>query len=104
MDEDSLQSTAKTGLKRRWQRRWATLCRDCGTPILFADNTQPAAPGKKWSPWVAIELYGERDGQLMAWTGEIGYSPKLHVAHAPNCIRTRRRLAWILRNKTGDDL
>ena len=30
MDTDSLKSVAKTGKKRLWQRRWATICRDCG--------------------------------------------------------------------------
>lgn len=101
MDEDSLQSTAKTGLKRRWQRRWSSICKDCGCPIIFLDNTQPPAPGKKWSPWVACEIYGHRDGELVQWQGEIAYDPSRHVKHT-DCPRIRRRLAWILRTKLDE--
>lgn len=101
MDADSLQATAKTGLKRRWQRRWATICKDCGTPIIFLDNTQPAVPGKRWSPWVSCELYGEKDGELVQWAGEIAYSPLRHVKHT-DCPRIRRRRAWLIRQATDD--
>ena len=102
MDDDSLRATAKKGLKRRWQRRWATICKDCGTAILFLDQTQPPVPGKKWSPWVACELYPERDGELLPWNGAISYSPRDHVKHI--CVSHRRKLAWVIRNKQEYDL
>ena len=100
---DTLRKTAKTGLKRRWQRRWANICRDCGTPIIFLDNSQPPTPGKKWNPFIPVELYGHRDGELMPWSGEVSYDPRLHVRHM-DCPRVRRRIAWILRQKSEDDL
>jgi hypothetical protein len=101
MDSDSLKTVAKTGKKRLWQRRWASICKDCGCPIIFLDNSQPAVPGKRWSPWTVVELYGQRDGELLPWGGEIAYDPARHVKHA-DCPRVRRRLAWILRQKEDD--
>ena len=102
MDADSLKSVAKTGKKRLWQRRWATICRDCGCPVLFLDNTQPPVAGKKWSPWVVVELYGQRDGELLQWGGEIAYDPRLHVKHQ-DCPRQKRRLARFLA-KINEDI
>lgn len=99
---DTLRKTAKTGLKRRWQRRWANICKDCGCPILFLDNTQPAVLGKRWSPFVAVEMYGQRDGELVQWAGEIAYDPSRHVKHT-DCIGQKRRLARFL-TKIQDDI
>lgn len=101
MDADSLKSIAKTGKKRLWQRRWASICKDCGCPIIFLDNSQPAVPGKRWSPFVPVEIHGQRDGEPLFWMGEIAYDPSRHVKHQ-DCPRTRRRIAWILRQKEDD--
>lgn len=101
MDEDSLNSVAKTGKKRLWNRRWAKTCKDCGCPVIFLDNTQPAVPGKRWSPWVVVELYGQRDGELLPWGGEIAYDPRKHVKHQ-DCIGQKRRLARFLARITED--
>jgi hypothetical protein len=98
---DSLAKTAKTGHKRLWNRRWAKICRSCGTPVLFLDNPEGPKPGKKWSPWVVVEMYGERDGELMGWNGEIAYDPRFHVRHDA-CPEVRRRLAWRIRRATED--
>lgn len=87
--------------KRLWTRRWCRPCKDCGTPIVFLDNPRPPVPGKKWSQWTLVELYGERDGVLMPWNGEIAYDARLHVEHL-DCPRRKRRLAWILRQKEDD--
>ena len=95
MDSDSLKSIAKTGKKRLWQRRWASICKDCGCPIIFLDNSQPAVPGKRWSPWTVVEIYGQRGGELLPWGGEIAYDPLRHVKHM-DCIGRKRRLARFL--------
>lgn len=101
MDADSHESVAKRGHKRLWQRRWAKICRTCGTPVIFLDNTQGPVVGKKWSPWVLVELYGERDGVLMQWGGEIAYDPRFHVRHDA-CPEVRRRTAWLIRHAKDD--
>jgi len=98
---DSLRKTAKTGHKRLWQRRWANICRSCGTPIIFLDNPEPPVDGKKWSPWVLVELYGERDGELLGWSGEIAYDRRLHVKHT-DCPAMKRRIAWRIRRAEED--
>lgn len=87
--------------KRLWNRRWARPCKSCGTPIVFLDNTRPVVPGKKWSQWVLVELYGERDGKLMPWEGEIAFDPRVHVEHL-QCPMVRRRRAWLIDRATSD--
>jgi len=87
--------------KRLWIRRWARQCRACGTPIVFLDNPRPAVPGKKWSKWVLVELYGERDGELMPWNGEIAFDQRVHVEHL-DCPMVKRKIAWRIRRATED--
>ena len=93
--------TDKIRPKRLWIRRWARPCRSCGTPIVFLENTRPPVPGKKWSKWALVELYGERDGVLMPWNGEIAYDPRFHVLHL-ECPEVRKRKAWLIRRATED--
>ena len=87
--------------KRLWQRRWCRPCKACGTPIVFLDNPRPPKPGKKWSPWTLVELYGERDGVLMPWNGEIAFDPRLHVEHL-ECPIVKRRKAWLIQRAKED--
>lgn len=99
---DSLAKTAKTGHKRLWRRRWTAPCKECGAIIVWLDNPEPPAAGKKWSPWRMVEVFGERDGAPLFWDGSIAYNPKLHVDHYPLCGAYRRRLAWIIRRERED--
>jgi hypothetical protein len=102
MDSDSLKTVAKTGKKRLWRRRWTAPCSECGTIVVWLDNTQPPVTGKRWSPWKMVEVFGERDGESRFWDGSIAFDPSRHVDHYPLCVRSRRRLAWILRQKEDD--
>lgn len=99
-DPDSLKSVAKRGKARRWVRRWAKQCPDCGEPLVFLDNPLPPDASKHWSPWVPVELYGTVNGEPAPWEGEIAFNPAKHAKHV--CVRQRRRLAWILRQKSDD--
>ena len=101
-DQDSLGSVAKRGKTRRWNRRWAKICDDCGEPLIFLDNSQPPTPGKHFSPFVPVELYGTVNGEPAPWEGSIAFDPSKHAKHV--CVRQRRRLAWILRQKSDDIL
>jgi len=95
------EETPKVTPKRLWQRRWCRPCKDCGTPIVFLDNPRAPVPGRKWSQWALVELYGERDGVLMPWNGEISLDLRLHVEHT-DCPRVRRRKAWLIARATED--
>ena len=86
--------------KRLWQRRWCRPCKDCQTPIIFLDETRPSVNGKPRGKWVVVEMYPERDGELLPWNGAIAYSPKDHVIHI--CVRERRRISWLIRQKDDD--
>lgn len=99
---DSLKATAKTGLKRRWQRRWANICKDCGCPLIFLDRVTPQSDGRKASPWVPTEIYGTKNGELAPWQGEIAFDPRIHVEHR-DCIGRKRRLARFL-TRIQDDI
>jgi len=102
-DPDSLKAVAKKGKTRRWSRRWAKMCDDCGSILVFLENSQPPIPGKRWSPWALVEIFGVRDGEPCFWDGSISYDPRVHVLHN-NCVRNRRRIAWTIRNKVDYDL
>lgn len=101
-DPDSLKAVAKKGKTRRWSRRWAKSCSDCGASLIFLDNSQPPVPGQHWSPFVPVELYGTVNGEPAPWLGEISFDPSRHARHV--CTRQKRRIAWIIRQTTDYDL
>lgn len=99
---EPIKEIGKNGYKRLWRRRWAKVCDACGTPIVFLDNPEPIVEGKKRPAFKAVELYGERDGVLMPWNGEIAFDRRVHVEHKPNCSAHKRRVAWLIRRDAED--
>jgi hypothetical protein len=88
--------------KRLTQRRLTRACHDCGAILIWLDNPKGPVAGEKWSRWVMIEAYGTKDGVLMPWDGSIVFRADKHVKHV--CVRDRRRIGWLIRNKADYDL
>ena len=91
----------KPRAQRLYQRRWCRPCKVCGALIVFLDETRPPINGKPRSPWVMVELYGQRDGQPAFWDGAICFNPAVHVEHT-SCPAMKKRVAWRIRQANDD--
>lgn len=87
--------------RRLYQRRWCRPCKECGTLIVFLDETRPPINGKARGQWAAIEIFGVRDGEPSFWDGGIAYDPSRHVIHT-SCPAVRRRLRWLIERAQDD--